>query len=82
MGVQRRGRILRKSPNKDFAELYDFMVVPENFNGDDIDSSVHKKYLERELKRYMEFAKLSKNKIECEKLIFDLQKKYDLMHIT
>ncbi len=80
--VQRRGRILRKSPNKLFAELYDFIVVPEDSNGSTIDSAVHRKYLERELKRYMEFAKLSKNRIECEKLIFDLQNKYDLIHIT
>jgi hypothetical protein len=30
--IQRRGRVLRKHPSKEFSEIYDFIVVPKNIN--------------------------------------------------
>jgi len=63
--IQRRGRVLRKSGNKSFAEIYDFVVLPRRLEEalfkvkDEIrfDSSLVK----RELKRIKEFGRLSMN---------------------
>jgi superfamily II DNA or RNA helicase len=54
--VQRRGRILRKSPNKDIAHLHDFLVVPPEPN-----SPTGRAILRRELERGREFASLAEN---------------------
>lgn len=49
--IQRRGRILRTYPNKEKAEIYDFIVLDDEFE-----------YLnKKEIKRLMEFSKLSLN---------------------
>lgn len=52
--IQRRGRILRVSPNKDFAVIYDFIVFEE-----DLDSLIKK-----ELDRVYEFGRIAMNKEE------------------
>lgn len=78
--IQRRGRVLRKFKGKDFAEIYDFMVVPSGLtSGEDL--KFQKKYLENELKRYREFARLALNYPACEKPLIDLAAKYNLLHI-
>lgn len=78
--IQRRGRVLRKFKGKDFAEIYDFMVVPSGLKSDE-DLKFQKKYLENELKRYREFARLALNYPACEKPLIDLAVKYNLLHI-
>ena len=54
--VQRRGRILRKLPDKDLAHLNDFLVVPPEPN-----SPTGRVILRRELERGREFASLAEN---------------------
>ncbi|BAF70781.1 DNA phosphorothioation system restriction enzyme [Nitratiruptor sp. SB155-2] len=77
--IQRRGRILRKSPGKKYAHIYDFLVIPR---GADIENfEYERKYLERELRRFQEFAKLAKNSLEAESQIFEIKKQYNLLHI-
>lgn len=69
--VQRRGRILRRSPGKDSAEIYDFVVLPRKCVI--LDDSFHR-LVKRELTRVMDFVRLSSNRRECEadaKLIAD-----------
>lgn len=68
--IQRRGRILRKSPNKDFAYIYDFVVIPtldrckiESLCCEDRKYEV--KIVSNELKRVLEFSKLCENKIQA-----------------
>lgn len=57
--VQRRGRILRRAPGKDFAEIIDFVVVPPH---DLVESStVERKLLIGELQRVAEFARSAMN---------------------
>lgn len=51
--IQRRGRVLRKSPGKNLAEIYDMIVAPSVV--DDIDSS--NSILISELARSLEFAR-------------------------
>lgn len=62
--IQRRGRILRKSKNKEYAEIYDFVVVPTLDKGllKTLDKDIlenEKKIISKELVRFKEFADLS-----------------------
>ena len=54
--VQRRGRILRKYPGKNHADIYDVIVLP---------SQHMSKMAIIELRRYYEYAKLSMNHQDC-----------------
>ncbi len=61
--VQRRGRILRKSPRtgKQFAVLHDFVVVPPSGVPTEHLGHDATRIVEMELKRVLEFAKTSRN---------------------
>ena len=56
--IQRRGRLLRKHPDKDFAYIYDMIVVPPK-SGNTYDEE--KKLVINELKRVKYFMELSYN---------------------
>lgn len=78
--IQRRGRVLRK-PSKDskkVAEIYDMITMPPF---DSVVTESERSMLRKELVRFAEFAKLSLNSGEARMIIFELQKKYDLMDI-
>lgn len=76
--VQRRGRILRKNrnpqSNKQFAEIYDFVVLQENEDNMNF-NSLNKK----ETERYFEFARLAKNRVELINELEKLKKKYEII---
>ena len=57
--VQRRGRILRNSPGKQFANLHDFIVVPP-----DTESPSGTSLLASELRRARSFAQLAENEFD------------------
>lgn len=63
--IQRRGRVLRKSPGKKIAEIYDFIVLPP-INSKD--TSIKKS----ESKRVMEFALAADNFSELKDIITQL----------
>jgi len=80
--IQRRGRILRKYPGKETAEIYDFFVVPtlnqyelKNISADEINSE--RRILNREFDRFKEFADLALNKEEAYSKIIDVWKLYN-----
>ncbi|MDR0912801.1 MAG: DEAD/DEAH box helicase family protein [Methanobrevibacter sp.] len=56
--VQRRGRILRRHPGKNEANIYDMLVFPQD------GSNQSKNIIKKESKRYREFALNSKNSID------------------
>lgn len=62
--IQRRGRVLRKSPetNKKLAEIFDFVVVPPDFN-----STYAQSITQNEINRAMDFAKTADSYAEIEK---------------
>jgi superfamily II DNA or RNA helicase len=76
--IQRRGRILRRSPGKTIANIYDFVVVlPE----DQRDASSAARNLVRgELKRVAEFSTLAVNRFEAYNALRDILQAYDLEH--
>jgi superfamily II DNA or RNA helicase len=55
--IQRRGRVLRKSPGKDHADIYDFVILGGSRNSQSIE-----KLVKEEFYRVNEFAKLAINK--------------------
>lgn len=58
--IQRRGRILRKHPDKHMAVIHDLVVVPEINSGQD-NYKMERSLLQNELKRVHDFAVLSEN---------------------
>lgn len=77
--VQRRGRILRRSPGKTEAVVHDFM--PCLWRTDKEATDVERRLIEAELERVAEFAGLSTNIHEAFKSLRPLLEKYDLHHI-
>lgn len=72
--IQRRGRVLRKSPGKKFAKIYDFIVVPP----DDIDEDTAESIFKRELPRFSEFANSAKNKYKAREILWDVLERWGL----
>jgi superfamily II DNA or RNA helicase len=75
--IQRRGRILRNHKEKQFAYIYDLVVVPSlsqrvgNFQ-------VEKRLIENELRRVNEFADLAENRFEALERVKYIVKMYDI----
>ena len=63
--IQRRGRVLRRSPGKEEAAIYDFIVTPPA--GD-----VNPALIEKEVRRGLEYNSLAENKDENESLLLNL----------
>ncbi len=78
--IQRRGRVLRRSEGKDFAEIYDFIVVPKE-NSMSEHYKYNRKYLATEITRYREFARLAINYPQCEVPLMPFVKEYNLQDI-
>jgi superfamily II DNA or RNA helicase len=76
--VQRRGRLLRKSANKDQACIYDFITLPRDL--DDVRSSDlddDKSILFGEISRMTEFGALADNSEQADLLINRIMTAYD-----
>ena len=75
--IQRRGRVLRKFPGKDFAVIYDFITLPFSIdslglqNQEVIDSA--KGLVKREIIRMLDFAEIAENPSETSDLIYNLK---------
>ena len=77
--IQRRGRILRKSPGKELATIHDFVVIlPEDFPC----SSMHaERHIRAELQRVSEFASLAVNRTNSYRVLAPMLRTYDLEHL-
>ena len=60
--IQRRGRILRKSPGKEYAIIHDMVVLPKFHSNL---SEAEKTLINKELQRFEEFMELAENFDEC-----------------
>ena len=58
--IQRLGRVLRKSENKDLSHIYDFIVLPSKQNLSELSDSLIR-LIDEERKRFDEFSKCCKN---------------------
>ena len=79
--IQRRGRILRKSPGKEHAEIHDLIAVPpiDYREYPTATFRTERKIIGRELRRFNEFAGMALNKFEARDKIWGLAKNYDLL---
>jgi superfamily II DNA or RNA helicase len=76
--IQRRGRILRRSPGKTIAEIHDFIVVlPENA---DDSSGVARNLIRSELRRVAEFSALAQNRYAAYEALRPVLTSYNLEH--
>lgn len=77
--VQRRGRILRRSPGKEQATIHDFVVVlPDGY---DTGSDYAKRLIKSELARVAEFSSLSENRSEAYAKLARVLRHYELEHM-
>lgn len=80
--IQRRGRVLRKAPNKPFAEIYDFVTLPrplDAVSGLTIEQANRDKTLvKNELARIKEFGRLAMNSMVANNLIWEIEEVYHL----
>jgi len=77
--IQRRGRVLRKHPDKKYAKIYDMIVVPDIFNHVDSENiEMEKRIFENELKRAYDFASISQNKYQALKIFQEFADNYNL----
>ena len=81
--IQRRGRILRKSPGKERAVLHDLIAVPSLGNGSRPPSpeafNFERGILRRELARFREFADASVNRFQATEIVWEHAKAYNLL---
>ncbi|WP_382353171.1 DEAD/DEAH box helicase family protein [Lederbergia graminis] len=74
--VQRRGRILRTHPNKNIANIYDFIVFPNNSN-----ETMFKSIASKELPRFAEFTQYAINNYAARETIGKYLKPYHLEYL-
>ena len=80
--IQRRGRVLRKAPNKPFAEIYDFVTLPRPV--DSVSSLTEDQakrdlaLVKNEIVRMKEFGRLAMNPMDAQTLIWNIQDTYHL----
>ena len=79
--IQRRGRVLRIAPNKEYAEIYDFITLPRDLKETRVLSKEKLGYdislINKEIARMKEFSSLSRNNLSCKKLIMDINEAYE-----
>src|SRR5262249_9353596 len=78
--IQRRGRILRRSPGKDLAEIHDFLVVSPPQASDEF-YAVERRLFRRELERVILFAKLADNGPQALRTLLPLRERYQLLDV-
>ena len=75
--------MLRKAPNKEFAEIYDFVTLPRPLDtvpGLTLDQAERDKTLvKKELRRIKEFGSLAMNSMRARELMLEIE---DVYHIA
>ena len=77
--IQRRGRLLRKHPQKDFAYVYDMIVIPPR-SGTTYEEE--KKLIMNELRRVKYFLELSRNFTDFDDYFQDLCDYYKISYLA
>ncbi|MGW1728126.1 DEAD/DEAH box helicase family protein [Streptomyces sp. NPDC002306] len=76
--IQRRGRVLRKAPGKERADIVDFIVVPPS-DASDLHRETERRMVARELARVTEFARLADNEAHTLDILRPLRLRYGLL---
>lgn len=76
--VQRRGRLLRRSPNKEKAVIYDVLVIPGFLGSNDpAFVELERRIFKKELVRYKEFASIAANALQCLLKVEEVENRFD-----
>lgn len=78
--VQRRGRVLRLAKEKNKAELYDFIVMPE-IPSETFNRETGKSLLRREMPRFAEFSSSALNEFEARAIVRYIADIYEMLHL-
>jgi len=76
--IQRRGRLLRKHPEKSYALIYDMIVVPNTAIKTSEYFAMERNLVKKELQRVAHFASLSMNFYDSKRNLEFVLEKYDL----
>ncbi len=79
--IQRRGRVLRKAPNKDYAYIYDFVTFPHDLDSGYVNAKTANyelSLIKKEQERMKDFQKLAENSSEVDKLTTKVERLYQL----
>ena len=78
--IQRRGRVLRKFPGKEYAEIYDFVTLPVSLSKTTLgpNAAIDKNLVRKELTRVIDFANLSMNPSESNELINQIRNAFEM----
>lgn len=78
--VQRRGRVLRKYPGKEYAEIYDFITLPTDLSNTSIgpNIAIDKNLVRKELARLIDFANLSNNPSDSNEIINQIKEAFSM----
>ena len=79
--VQRRGRLLRHAPGKEFAIIHDFIIEPPDFGGSLSDAAfnLERRFFRRELIRIQDFCNTAENGQAALNELKELRLKYNLI---
>lgn len=83
--IQRRGRVLRLSKGKEYAYIYDFIVVPTHYS--EVGSlpsdifNIERNLLKKELERVNEYAELCENRFSYLGDFFEYKQAFNLLDI-
>lgn len=80
--IQRRGRVLRLYPGKEFAYIYDFITLPKDINSSfgstEREINMAKGLVRNELSRAFEFARLADNYVQANSKLEEIRDIYDI----
>ena len=80
--IQRRGRVLRKSEGKKYSYIYDFITLPfdieQTMRFGEGSMDLYAGMVRNEVIRMKDFASLAENSYDCEELIYDLERIFNL----
>lgn len=83
--VQRRGRVLRKYPGKNYAVIYDFITLPRTLDNmdsmTDDDIRMLRSLASKEISRMKDFASIAENPSVADQIIIDILDAYKINEV-
>jgi DNA phosphorothioation system restriction enzyme len=80
--IQRRGRVLRQSPGKESADIFDFLISPPDLSDEPQLFQLERNLVGRELMRAVELCGAASNSADALSVLRDLRSRYDLMSLA
>lgn len=79
--IQRRGRVLRRAPGKERADIWDYLAVPPAGALTATEFQTEQRLVRRELVRVIEFTRSAENGPEALHTLLPLRERYELLDV-